>query len=398
MAKRLTAIGVDSIKAKDHRVEIADATPGLYLIVQPSGHKSWAVRYRLASRPQKLTLPPGTSLAQARILASEARAKAEAGTDPAQEKRAARAATEIEEGRTLRAAVESYLRFEESRPEGDRLRSITERRRVFERAILPALGNRPIMELKRSEVVKMLDTVMVERGPRAADMALSVLRTFFNWYTIREDSFRTPLAPRMGYVKPKDRQRERTLSDDELCRIWAASDKVRVPFGNLVRLLLLTACRRCEVSDMTWSEINGDTWVIAAARYKGQRAHTVPLSKAAQQIIANQPRIQGCQYVFTLGSKPFSAFGRAKRQLDAISGTNGWTLHDLRRTARTLLSRAGINADVAERCLGHEIGGVRGVYDRHRYEQEKRHAFEMLAQQVDLIVNPPSGDVIPLRR
>jgi integrase len=85
-------------------------------------------------------------------------------------------------------------------------------------------------------------------------------------------------------------------------------------------------------------------------------------------------------------------------RLKQATGTNGWRVHDLRRTARTLLSRAGINSDVAERCLGHTIGGVRGIYDRHAFENEMLHAFEALAAQIDRIVNPPANIVTPLRR
>jgi integrase len=103
--------------------------------------------------------------------------------------------------------------------------------------------------------------------------------------------------------------------------------------------------------------------------------------------------------VFTYdGHKPISSFSRSQKVLKAKSGTSGWTIHDLRRTARSLMSRAGINADHAERCLAHTIGGVRGVYDRHEYDDEKREAFEKLAALIERVVNPPAGNVVPLRK
>jgi integrase len=105
------------------------------------------------------------------------------------------------------------------------------------------------------------------------------------------------------------------------------------------------------------------------------------------------------EYVFGLApDTPLVAFSRIKKQIDAKCGVTGWTFHDLRRTARTLLSKAGVHPDHAERCLGHVIGGVRGVYDRHEFHAEKVHAFEALAQQIDLIVNPPKGNVRQLKR
>ena len=114
-------------------------------------------------------------------------------------------------------------------------------------------------------------------------------------------------------------------------------------------------------------------------------------------MLAAQPRIVGVPYVFTAGSRPLVHVSRAKRQLDAASGVTGWRIHDLRRTARSLASRANVNADIAERCLGHVIGGVRQVYDRHQYQAEMLHAFEALAAQINQIVNPPDGaNVVPI--
>jgi integrase len=103
--------------------------------------------------------------------------------------------------------------------------------------------------------------------------------------------------------------------------------------------------------------------------------------------------------VFTTndGRKPISSLSLFKRQLDAASGTEGWTLHDLRRTARSLMSRAGVPTDHAERCLGHVIGGVRGVYDRHEYHAEKQQAFEALAALIERIVTGAQAGVVQLR-
>ena len=149
---------------------------------------------------------------------------------------------------------------------------------------------------------------------------------------------------------------------------------------------------------MTWDEIDGADWTLPAARNKVKVDLLRPLSKAAQAVLAGMPRFAGCAYVFTGdGRRPFGGFTKSKRAFDQACGVTGWTLHDLRRTARSLMSRAGVNADHAERCLGHVIPGVRGTYDRHAYHAEKQQAFEALAAQIARIVDAPEN-VITLRR
>ena len=113
-------------------------------------------------------------------------------------------------------------------------------------------------------------------------------------------------------------------------------------------------------------------------------------------VLDKLPRLEGCEFVFTNdGSRPIAAFSKFKRVFDQKCGVNNWTLHDVRRTSRSLASRAGVNADIAERCLGHVIPGVRGVYDRHPYRDEMLVAYEKLAVLIDSIVHP-RANVVPL--
>jgi integrase len=148
---------------------------------------------------------------------------------------------------------------------------------------------------------------------------------------------------------------------------------------------------------MPWSEITGTDWTLPASRNKAKVDLVRPLSKAALAVLQALPTA-GSTYVFsTNGRTPISAFSRELLALSNASGTDGWTLHDLRRTARSLMSRAGIDANVAERCLGHVIGGVRGVYDRHEYHREKALAFEALAAQIDRIIRP-QANVVGIKR
>jgi integrase len=154
-----------------------------------------------------------------------------------------------------------------------------------------------------------------------------------------------------------------------------------------VRFLLLTTARRTEALRLRWEEIDGTIWTPPAARNKAKFELTRPLSKAAQALLASLPRINDGAFVFTLDGVHAMSESEQKRKLDAASGLRGWKLHDLRRTGRTLLSRAGIDPDHAERCLGHKIGGVRAVYDHHKFGNEMQRAFEALAALIERIVN-----------
>jgi integrase len=392
---KFTAIGVEAIRPKAERFEVTDGQ-GLRLFVFPSGAKSWGMRYRPPGSRKVAKLMfgkwPAVTLAEARVAVANAKREVSRGVDPAAAKKKAKAADEIAAGNTLRAVVERYFQ----QPEVRRLRTADQRRATFERLIFDKLGGRPIHEIKRSEVVRLLDDVAAKRGLRAADEALFVLRVVHDWYAVRDEDFRPFLVKGMRRTTPKSRRRTRVLDDHELRAVWLACEGQGV-FGAYVRFLLLTATRRTEAARTRWDEIKGDTWVIPAERFKSEREHTIPLSKAALALLEKQPRIMGCGLVFTNGQRAIAGFSRYKAKLDKASGVTGWRLHDLRRVSRSLLSRAGINADVAEMCLGHTLGGLRATYDQHRYEAEKRHAFEALAAQIEQIVQPPTGNVVQLR-
>jgi integrase len=159
---------------------------------------------------------------------------------------------------------------------------------------------------------------------------------------------------------------------------------------------------------MTYSELGADgVWAIPAERYKSKRPNFVPLSRAALAIIEAQPKVSGCDYVFVGRTKqsPFSGFGKGKMALDRVvaTGASGqplphWTLHDLRRTAKTLMVRAGVRPDISERVLGHAIAGVEGTYDRYSYLDEKRDALERLSTIVERILDlTPAANIVELR-
>jgi integrase len=274
-----------------------------------------------------------------------------------------------------------------------KLRSEKTIRQSFDRLVKPRIGKIGIYDLKRSQVSRMLDEIADENGDVMADRTLAYIRKAFGWYEVHghDDDFRSPVVKGMARTKSSERARDRILTDDEIRALWAATGTTG-PSGLMLRFILLTACRRSEAASMTRSEVAGTDWIIPAARYKTKQETILPLSKAAQDIPNSIPRTNSTDFVFTItGTNPIVAFNQLKKKIDKECGFSDWVIHDLRRTARSLMSRAGVPTDHAERCLGHIIAGVRGVYDRHEYLKEKRDAFEALATLVSRILNPTAN-------
>ena len=405
----------------DKRLEIHDGN-GLYLVIQPSGAKSWAYRYRMEGKSRKLTLGtlleagakpeadaagelPALSVSEARQRASAAAVKSQRGVDPATEKKRKEAKTKKTVSHILDQFIERYAK--------PNLRSAGQYEGTFDRLVKPDIGDYSIYELKRSHIVDMLDDIDDESGPVMADRTLAYVRKAFNWYASRDDEFNSPIVKGMARTKTKDRAGKRVLADDEIRDVWAGLEKVSEPscYARYVKSLLLTATRRNESSRMHSSEIDGELWTIPGERYKTKLDHVIPLTAQAKALIGEKP--DGVKanswFIFstTDGEKAFSGFSKAKRDLDAAiaeirKGDNRepmprWRLHDLRRTARSLMSRAKVPTDHAERALGHVMGGVRETYDRYEYLDEKRAAFEALAGTVAMILDPPANNVVALR-
>jgi len=389
---RLTAKSVEHIKPGATRREIPDdGCSSLYLIVQPSGKKSWAVRYRFRGRPTKLTLIGVTSLAAARKAATDALHELEQGNDPAAARKADKLEAMEAEANTVANVCARYLALE-----GKKLRTASQRESIFRRLVYPTIGERPIDSIKRSEIASMLDKIEVGAGPRMADVTLATLRRAFHWYEKRSDEFRSPIIRGMSRQNTAEHRRTRILDDRELRAVWQATED-KSPFSALVRFLLLTSARRNEAAAMKWDEVVDGVWTLPASRSKTKVEVVRPLSKAAQSILTGLPRIG--DYPFTSNAiSPTNNFSDPKRKLDLVSGTSGWRLHDLRRSARSLMAAAGVPVDHAERVLGHSRGDIAERYDRHRYIVEMTRAVEMLSAQIETIIHPPEGAVIPLRR
>jgi integrase len=384
--KPLTDRAIRSLKPapEGKRRIVWDAiVPGLGIRITDRGVKTFVlvVRYPGAANPAPRSL--GTYGA---ITLEAARAKAREwlglignGVDPEQH-----AATKREQ--TFQAISEQYFL---RKAKAHRTRALSEA--TLARLVYPTLGPRPIEAINRSDIVRLLDQIEDERGPTMASSTLGIINRVMNFHASRTDDFRSPIVRGMG--RGTGQARSRTLSDDELRAIWKATADYPI-FGPLLRFILLTATRRNEAAKMRWGELQGQTWIIPASRYKTNLDHVIPLSGLAQSVL---PEPNG-EFVFSgNGHQAIGGYERHKRAIDEASGVSGWVIHDLRRTARSLLSRAGVASDHAERCLGHVIGGVRGVYDGHEYFEEKARAFEALAAQVERIINP-QANVVPIGR
>jgi integrase len=288
-------------------------------------------------------------------------------------------------------------------------------------------ANKPVTKITKADVREMIASIVgdkkrTKRGTvsHAAHHAFAYAKRIFAW-AIKADDYgleinpcsRVDIEEEVGGGK---QSRDRILSDEELRVLWKAAADVSYPVGSMVKMLLLSACRLREIAHARWGEIvddaesnDGPMLIVPSARVKGRNAtateHVVPLTGAMLDVLAEVPRFHGGVFVFSTmaGMRPISGFSALKRRLDATLRKHDpdmphWQFHDLRRTARSLTSRAGVNADAAERCLHHTIGGVRGIYDRHEYTSEKRHALEKLAALVERITNPPADNVVPITK
>ena len=411
MAKPLTTAAVEKLKPETIRREIADGgLPGLYLLIQPSGKKSWAVRYRHAGKSRKATIGeyPAFDLKKARESGSMLLRAASEGADPARDRVEAKAlvVANVDPDDKVERQVEVFLERHVSRN-----RSASETERLFRKEILPSWGSKRIGDIKRSDMIRLLDKIVDRGAPYTANRVHAALRKFGNWSVSRgliDRSFAEGITAPAAETK-----RDRVLDDREVALAWKAADQTGYPFGPLVHLLVLTGQRREEVAGMRWSEIDvsAATWTIPRERAKNDKAHVVALSGAAVAIVRALPRIADTDLVFTTtGRTSVSGFSRAKEKLDekveeliAEDDTDpipSWRFHDLRRTAASGMARLGVGIAVVEKILNHTsgtFGGIVGVYQRHEFLDERRRALEAWASFVENLVGDRSGNVVELR-
>ena len=437
MAKQLTAASVARLKPGKLRREIPDGgCAGLFLIIQPSGYKSWALRFRRpGGRPAKLTLGPvdlsdrefdgapvvgaPLTLAAAHVLAADCKRERARGVDLVAVNRRKKLEREAGKADTFAQAAVDFIEqhamrktrrwHAQARLLG--LRVATEGGlESIPRGLTDRWADRPIAEIDGDDIHAIVDEVRQKGAPglkrRAAGptegfakLMFATLSKLFSWLVEKRKLRQNPCV---GVASPKpSKSRERILDGIEIVKFWKACDKVGEPFGQVLKLLLLTGCRLNEVAGMTRAELNGDglTWTIPGERTKNHRVHIIPLPALARDILESVAT-EGDIVFTTNGRAPASGWSRVKRQLDAAMKMPPWRLHDLRRTAATGMAEIGIAPHIVEACLNHVSGaraGVAGVYNRAAYAAEKKAALERWAAHVQGLMASRLTNVVALR-
>lgn len=392
--------------------------PGLRVRIGKRGAPTFILRKRIAGKACNVSLgrfhEKTFTLAAARAKARDIISGIEAGEDP---RPAPATAAEEKDRHTFKAISEAFL---ERHVDRNNLRSAKETRRIFESYVWPEWGSQLFLDIRRRAVTELLDKVEDRKagesgsmgGPVQADRVLAALSKFFAWHASRDDDYVSPIVRGMRRTKPRERARKRVLgltvdgeaNDAELRLFWTAAGEAGA-YGAFLKLCLLTAQRRAKVMHMQRAAIVDGTWSIEAEAREKANAAVLDLPPMAAAIIEEMPEIAENPYVLAGAGKAALWPGdKLKKDFDAkLAKANGgqeiphWTIHDLRRTAKTLMRRAGVDSEISERVLGHVIAGVEGVYDRHGYRQEKADALLRLEGLLKLILKP-TGKVVQIKR
>jgi integrase len=402
------------------------ALPGFGLLVTPAGSKSFVAQYRAgrgrAAPTRRVTIGPfGTwTPEQARAEARRILGEAAHGRDPAKaraEKRRGGAAA----GTALAAVVADWLKRDQAHN-----RSRGEVERLMRREVVPVLGNRPMAEIRKRELIALVEAIADRGAPILANRVLAHTKRLFKWAASR-DLIETDPAAHVARPAPEVR-RDRVLDDDELLAVWRAAEPLGAPFGAGVRLLAATGARREEIFAAGWAEVDEAAACLRlpASRNKVKEARVIPLSPLATAVLDGLPRA-GRFVVSARGDKSFSNITHAKARLDtaiarqraearlgrrlradeepeAGDALPAWRLHDLRRTVATGLQRLGVRLEAIEAVLGHVSGsraGIVGVYQRHRFEDEARAALAAWGAHLQRLLDggaSAAAEVMPLRR
>jgi len=392
----LTTRTIETLRLPDGKTDHTfwdDVVSGLGVRIRLNGSRKFIYRYRIGTKQKFMPLGDATkaTLVKARDAARSLGIKVKLGTDPAVEK-----ATAIQEAQqTFGSLVDDFLsRFEpEWSPVHARQTNLTLKRAA-------SLHKLPVTKVGQAEIVRVINTIAKNCGPVAANRARSHLSKFFSW--VLSQGIRLPEGNPVNHTEKRAEQsRTRVLSHDELRLIWNACDPSE-DFGAIVRLLMLTACRLSEIAGLRCDEIKGDQLELRSERVKNRREHIVPLANEALAILDRFPREGVC--VFGRGSEcGLLNLGRWKGRLDEriLGPIEHWTIHDLRRTAATLMAdEVGVQPHIIEAILNHVSGhkaGVAGIYNRASYAKEKRAALALWAEHLTAIVEGRKAAVVSIR-
>ena len=408
MAKALTDQAIQKLSAPDARREIPDGlVTGLYLVLQPSGKRSWSVRYRAGGVPRKVTLGayPALPLAAARSAAKATLLKVAEGADPAVDKRIRKAAA-TSKINAFDSVARRYIADHKRR--GNK----TWREVARQLGLVPGkgeLGTAPSEDPQDFEVVKgglthrwgsrtldsiTSDELLVELDKQAkvqANRFLATLKTLWKFALSPRVKAATSNPVAVLERPAEESSRDRVLTDLELRAVWKAADKMSHPWNSLTRMLILSGQRRDEVARMPWAEIDlgAKVWTIAPERAKNGNAHKLHLSAPALAELISIGR--NGPFVFSRnGTVPVADYTDAKAKLDDLADVTAWWFHDLRRTMATRLGQIGVPIEVVEGVLNHTSGsrgGLVGVYQRGDLEPQRYRALHAWGRYVEFIVS-----------
>lgn len=414
-SRKLTEISVERMKPPaTGRVQIADAViTGLWLRVTANGAKSWSVTYRPrgATTMKRVTIGrwPAVSVKDARDLARDVLLEVAKGGDPAAERKRAERGEEKRFEKVARQFVEQHVkpRRVKSWHETAALIGFPARRGAVQfddlskaTRLVKRWRGKPVGEITRGDVVGAVDEEIKAGRHRTANKLLATTKALFVYAAPRFDLEKNPAETieRAGV----ERSRERVLTDDELLAIWRTAGELAWPWGSFVKMLILTAQRRSEVSQMRWQDVDLEQgwWSMPAAMTKSRRDHTVPLSAPTVAILREAPRLADDDHVFWSGRRGgLLGFSQAKRKLDRLSGVSAWRFHDARRSCATGMAKLAVPPHVLAAVLNHapaSVQNVTAIYNRFRYEGEKRQALELWAQHVLDLAEGRAGKVVAL--
>jgi integrase len=345
---------------------------GFGLRALASGRRTWVYQYRDEhKRTRRIALGDASavSLDAAKQAARRHAASVTQGANPSADRQSKKNAVSV------LSATRSYLSYAKRK---QRPRSYQETERHLLKHASP-LHHERMETVRRSTITTLLDGVTRTSGPVAANRLRAALSSLWSW-SIRTGFIETDNNPVSFTPRHSEQTRDRTLSDAELRAIWA-STAGDGDYDRIVRLCLLTGCRRDEIGGLRWSEVLADRVVIGRDRMKVGTAHEVPLLPAIAAALPNKPYICG-PAVFGRKKTGFSGWSKSKVSLDAklsASGNTiaGWTLHDIRRTFSTRLHDAGVAPIVIESLLAHKQQGVAAVYNRASFHNAKRDALSL---------------------
>lgn len=388
MKKKLTPKSINALPpATGKRYEVHDTLlPGLHLRVSATGGKVFYISKRVNGCMKRIRIGahPIVSLADAREKARGILRDIELGHYEDPSSPVVTNAPRLTLGEVVPQFIDLY-----AKPRNKDWRG-TER--VLQK--FSSLFSRPIDEIKRADIVRVLDTIIAGGAPTRANRALAAIKKLMNWCIDRAMVETSPVAS----LRPptKEVARERVLTDEEVIACWHAGTSEGFPFAQFTQLLILTGQRRGEVAGMRWCELDLDKgiWTLPAKRAKNASLHTIPLAPLAISILKSVPRLLDSDLVFTTaGTSPISGFGRLKERLDVAVGLDAddWRFHDLRRTMATNMAMARVQPHIIEAVLNHKTGivsGVAAIYNRHGYLDEKREALELWAKKVEGMTAP----------